>query len=612
MATAREQRIGPRQITPVERREAQHGEGLHQLGVGGPAMTPAKFQRGAEQSVGPRVLAFGPRQVPRVVQGCRQLERVAGGGAPPQRHGVLQEPGGLTIVAQRLIDPADHAHHRRLHAWLTGQLPLDPAGARIQQLARRDLATLGLRGIDRLEEIGEEGRDLGRLLRLGSRPVAFPGEAHRIEAGEAGHQGHDGPGGREPGPVSADELAGAIAQRVGPRPDRAAVQVAGDVVRQLLHRSVPPGRLLPERHQHDGVEVAGQPPPQSVGRRAARRRHRRRRHGAPVAVLGPFGPEHRRTGPFGVGRGDGNFDRLRGAVGEPVGTVSTEQLAQHDAELVDVGGGGDGVTLDLFRAGVGRRHGSRGRAGHRRAGRRFQQLGDPEVEQLGHAVGRDQDVARLEVAVDHEIRVSELHGAAHLSEQSQARVDREPAPVTEQIQRLARHVLHDHIGQVVVAGAAVEQPSDVGVLEVGQDLPFHQEPPPDLGVVGASADQLDRDLLAVLIVGPDPQIDGPHPAPSQLAGHLVRPQPAPDVRSPFRHGLGRRTHGSRQERASPILGRQQRLRLLPQGRVAGTRRVQVRRPGLRRQARGRVHHVAKELPTVRTHGAQRSRPGGRR
>ena len=50
----------------------------------------------------------------------------------------------------------------------------------------------------------------------------------------------------------------------------------------------------------------------------------------------------------------------------------------------------------------------------------IEQLGDAEVEQLGHAVGGDQDVARLQIPVDHQVLVGEMDGGAHLPEERAA------------------------------------------------------------------------------------------------------------------------------------------------------------------------------------------------
>jgi hypothetical protein len=56
----------------------------------------------------------------------------------------------------------------------------------------------------------------------------------------------------------------------------------------------------------------------------------------------------------------------------------------------------------------------------RRAASRF------EIEQLGRAVARDEDVRRLDVSVHHQALVRVLDRGAHLAEQGEARAEREP------------------------------------------------------------------------------------------------------------------------------------------------------------------------------------------
>ena len=55
----------------------------------------------------------------------------------------------------------------------------------------------------------------------------------------------------------------------------------------------------------------------------------------------------------------------------------------------------------------------------------LEQLGDAEVEQLGDAVGRDQDVRGLDVAVDDQALMGVMDGVAHLAEHRQPLADRQ-------------------------------------------------------------------------------------------------------------------------------------------------------------------------------------------
>ena len=58
-----------------------------------------------------------------------------------------------------------------------------------------------------------------------------------------------------------------------------------------------------------------------------------------------------------------------------------------------------------------------------------EQFGDSEIEQARRAVLGDEDVVGLEVAVDHQSLVRELHRVAHREEQREPSVDAHPAIV---------------------------------------------------------------------------------------------------------------------------------------------------------------------------------------
>src|SRR5262249_61977691 len=111
--------------------------------------------------------------------------------------------------------------------------------------------------------------------------------------------------------------------------------------------------------------------------------------------------------------------------------LSGEQLVEDGAERIYVGSRRYCQATRLLRAGVVRRQHSQLRPG---AGRvvgnvGIDQLGDAEVEQLRRAVGRRQDVAGLDVAMDDQVLVSELNRRADLPEGVQSLGDRKPIGV---------------------------------------------------------------------------------------------------------------------------------------------------------------------------------------
>ena len=119
-----------------------------------------------------------------------------------------------------------------------------------------------------------------------------------------------------------------------------------------------------------------------------------------------------------------------------VGARAGDELVEHDAQRIDVRRGAERRARDLLRRHVLRRVRAAGELGlSRRPFLPFiQQLGDPEVEQPDLTVAGDEDVRRLEIAVDDEPAVRVADGLHDLPEQAHAR---------GQVERLGRAVLVD-------------------------------------------------------------------------------------------------------------------------------------------------------------------------
>ena len=122
-------------------------------------------------------------------------------------------------------------------------------------------------------------------------------------------------------------------------------------------------------------------------------------------------------------------------------------------------------------------------------------LGDAEVDHLGHrpaVVEGDQDVRRLQVAVDHALLVGVLHRLADRDEQRQPLARREPGPVAILGDRHALDQLHHEVG-AAVGLAGVQDLGDVGVVHQGQRLPLLIEAGEHPLGVEAGANHLDGD-----------------------------------------------------------------------------------------------------------------------
>ncbi len=122
-------------------------------------------------------------------------------------------------------------------------------------------------------------------------------------------------------------------------------------------------------------------------------------------------------------------------------------------------------------------------------------LGNAEIDHLGHrpaVVEGDQDVRRLEVAVDHALLVGVLHGLADRDEQRQPLAGRQPGPVAIVGDRHALDQLHHEIG-AALGLPCIQDLGDVRMIHQGQRLPLLVEAGEHPLGVKAGANHLDGD-----------------------------------------------------------------------------------------------------------------------
>jgi hypothetical protein len=139
--------------------------------------------------------------------------------------------------------------------------------------------------------------------------------------------------------------------------------------------------------------------------------------------------------------------RLRQALARDVDRQATrQQLVADHAERVHVRARIDPlrIPLDLLRAHVRDRPEDLARARERRPRPQVlrRRARDAEVEHLRRPVLVDEDVRRLQVAVDHALLVRVVHGAAHLREQLDAARRAQPGRVGVLRERPAEDELH--------------------------------------------------------------------------------------------------------------------------------------------------------------------------
>ena len=199
------------------------------------------------------------------------------------------------------------------------------------------------------------------------------------------------------------------------------------------------------------------------------------------------------------------------------GDVPDEHLVEHDAERVDVGLPVDVVAERLLGRDVVRR------AEHAAVGGQpllLQRAGDAEVGDLGGALLVDEDVLRLDVAVDDAARVRGAERAGDLDRVGDRLVDRQaPHAADPLLERLALDVLEDDVGPAVLL-ARVDHADDVRVVELGDGARLAPEA---LELVGVRRDlavhELDRDLALERRV--ERAIDRRHPTGADLGVEAV-------------------------------------------------------------------------------------------
>ena len=131
-----------------------------------------------------------------------------------------------------------------------------------EELAERHPFAVRAHGrVRRLEQINQQTNHLLRRVALSLRDATLlvqharlprRDQAKRREADNHDGRRSDGKG------VAADELRQAVPRAVGPREHRPTIQVALEIVTERIHRRITIARLLLERLQHNGVEIATQ------------------------------------------------------------------------------------------------------------------------------------------------------------------------------------------------------------------------------------------------------------------------------------------------------------------------------------------------------------------
>jgi hypothetical protein len=204
------------------------------------------------------------------------------------------------------------------------------------------------------------------------------------------------------------------------------------------------------------------------------------------------------------------------------GRRAREALVQDAGQRVAVGTRVDGFAADLFRSEIVER------ADHLPGVRRgaAELLGDPEVGQVDVAVLIEQDVRRLDVAVDETAAVRGVERARDLGENRDRTIGRELGLAFEHgLQVTPLDVAHGEVELPIVFARLVDR-DHVRVVERGRHTRLLQEALAESLVPGElGSDQLERDRALEREIGRS--VNDAHAAPPDDGFHAVAREDSP-------------------------------------------------------------------------------------
>ena len=205
---------------------------------------------------------------------------------------------------------------------------------------------------------------------------------------------------------------------------------------------------------------------------------------------------------------------------------SRKHLVLNDAEREDIGSRTDVAADELLRRHVGdRSDGDTGIRLHHGRGifaAKLAKLRQSEIEHFGVSVGRDDNVLRLNVAMDDSSLVGGTDRARDLRRDVDDFIDRHRTTRQARAQRLAFNELHRDEVQVVV-NADLVNVGDIGMVQRRGCLRFlHEAAQAITASAAAVAQHFDGNLALEIVI--EGEINLAHPARAEQRSHFVPPE----------------------------------------------------------------------------------------
>ena len=194
-----------------------------------------------------------------------------------------------------------------------------------------------------------------------------------------------------------------------------------------------------------------------------------------------------------------------------------QEHVKHPPEAVEVRTRPDRPALGLLRRHELRRAQD---AARRRVRRAAEETGDPKIGKFHLPGGRQQEIPRLDVAMDHAAIVGVSQGPGDIHADPRHLPPGEGPPAVQLLLQAAAGDEFHGVEQVLALVAEAKQPDDVRMVELSQSFDFRLEAMAEIGVVGhRRGKQLHGGWFAGL--GVDPLIDRAHAAAAEFSPNLI-------------------------------------------------------------------------------------------